>query len=231
MKSNQFFLNSKYLLFLSILYCVFCLSADVMANRFSSYGKFIWSDATLIFPLTYLISDIITEVYGYKIARTLIWIILIAQFTFSILLNLTNMTHPANFFTLGQEYTSVINPIFRFVLAGTIANIASDFLNIYLISRWKILSKGKLFWLRSIGSTAISELLLVFISGSIAFFGTVSYKNFQQIILSAYALEMFYAFIFVWPGWAIASYLKKSEGIDVYDHIINYNPFEFLQKN
>lgn len=87
--------------------------------------------------------------------------------------------------------------------------------------------KGKYFWLRSVASTALSELMLNIITGSLAFTGTVALAHVGNIIISGYLLEIFYAFIFVWPGWVLILYLKKKEHIDVYDYNTNYNPFRY----
>ncbi|MDF1760459.1 MAG: queuosine precursor transporter [Coxiellaceae bacterium] len=223
---SKFKLNSKYLLPLSVFYIVFCLSADVLAFRFTQFGPVVESGATLLFPMTYLISDIVTEVYGYNIAKLLIWLILLGEIVFALLLRLVNLAPYATFLQDPQAYNIVINPILRFVLAGVVANILSDFVNIYLLSKWKILAKGKHFWLRSIGSTAISELVLVLVVVLLGFSGTLNSKNLIRILIYAYGLELLYAVIFVWPGCVIANYLKKAEGLDVYDYQINYNPFK-----
>ncbi|MDF1655819.1 MAG: queuosine precursor transporter [Coxiellaceae bacterium] len=224
---DSFKLNSKYLLALAVFYVVFCLSADVLAFRFTQFGPVVESGATLLFPLTYLISDIITEVYGYNVAKMLVWLILLSELLFALLLRLVNLAPNASFFHDAHAYNVVINPILHFVVAGIIANIASDFVNIYLISKWKISSKGKYFWLRSIGSTAISEFILVLVVVLLGFSSTLNWHNLIHIMLCAYGLELFYAVIFVWPGCIIAKFLKKSEGLDVYDYKINYNPFRF----
>lgn len=125
------------------------------------------------------------------------------------------------------EFNHTLGNMLRFVISGIIANIVSNFLNVYLISKWKILMKGKHFWLRSVASTALSELMLNIITGTLAFAGTLTLGHVGNIILSGYLLEIFYAFIFVWPGWVLILYLKKKEHIDVYDYNTNYNPFRY----
>ena len=224
---TKFFLNSKYLLCLTVFYAVFCLSADVVAFRFTGFGPVVESGATLLFPLTYLISDIVAEVYGYNVAKMLIWLILIGEVIFALLLRLVMLTPTAPFFHDDQAFGLVINPMLRFVISGVVANVASDFMNIYIISKWKILAKGRLFWLRSIVSTAISELVLILIVVILAFSSTLDVKSLMQVLVSAYGLELVYAFIFVWPGWALSSFLKRAENLDVFDYNINYNPFKF----
>lgn len=226
--SNQpFELNTKYLLPLMMLYLMATLAADVVANKFVTLGPLLESGATLIFPLTYLIGDVVTEVYGYQVARKFIWLNLSCEFIFAILiLMVINLDSPTSI-PHQTEFKYSLGNMLRFVVSGMIANIVSDFLNIYLISRWKIFMKGQFFWFRSIASTAISELLLVVITGFSAFTGTIALMDVAKVAASAYVLEIAYAILFVLPGWWLIMFLKKAEGLDVYDYHVNYNPFYY----
>ncbi len=190
---QKFKLNSKYLILLAVLYVVVCLAADVVAFRFTGFGPVVESGATLLFPLTYLISDIVTEVYGYSVAKMFIWLILLGEVIFALLLRLIMLTPTASFFHDDLAYNIVTHPILRFVIAGVVANLASDFLNIFLISKWKILTKGRLFWLRSICSTAISEFILVLFSVVLGFSGAIKLTELLRVLVSAYGLEIVYA--------------------------------------
>ncbi len=227
MDNRPFELNSKFILPIIMLYVMATLAADVVAYKFVTIGPLVESGATLIFPLTYLLSDIVTEVYGYKIARKFIWLNLICELLFAVLIvAIVGMKSPA--FLHRQHYFNLaLGNTLRFVVSGIIANIISDFLNVYLISKWKIFMKGKHFWLRSVASTSISELFLVVITGLSAFTGTISFMHVVKVVSSAYIMELFYAFIFVWPGWMLILFLKKAENIDTYDYNIDYNPFRF----
>jgi len=225
--TNLFELNSRYLLPLMMLYLMATLAADVVAYKFVAIGPLIESGATLIFPFTYLIGDVVTEVYGYHIARKFIWLNLICELIFALLvIGIIHLESPAHMNSQAAFILSLGN-LLRFVLSGVLGNICSDFLNVYLISSWKILTRGKLFWLRSLVSTALSELVLILITGFSAFTGAVHFNDVLKIAGSAYLMEIFYALIFVWPSWALIIFLKNAEGLDVYDHQINYNPFYY----
>lgn len=226
-EQRPFELNSKFILPIIMLYVMATLAADVVAYKFTNIGPLRESGATFVFPITYLLSDVVTEVYGYKIARKFIWLNLICQLLFAlIIVGIINLQSPPDLHS--QDYFNLaLGNTLRFVVSGIIANIISDFLNVYLISKWKIFMKGKHFWLRSVASTSISELFLVVIMGWMAFIGTTSFANVAKVIVSAYILELFYAFIFVWPGWVLILFLKRAERIDTYDYNIDYNPFRF----
>lgn len=186
------------------------------------------SGATFIFPITYALGDIVAEVYGYNMARKLIWLSLFLQFIFAALVTIDIHLPSPEFWKEDNAYITVFGSIFRFVLAGTLANIISNFMNIYLVSKLKIPMEGKLFWLRSIISTLISGFLLVAIVIIAGFSGKeINLLKTWIMFKSTYICEIFYAFVLVIPAAFAAKFLKHSENIDVYDYHTNFNPFVF----
>lgn len=218
-------LNTKYLLLIVMIYFVAILTATAVAFKFVQIGPIVISGATILFPLTYLFSDIITEVYGYNIARKIIWLSLFGELLYSLTIKLVLLLPYAPFANYAHAFDLVDGHLYIFVMGGVIGNILSSFLNIYLISKWKIRLAGRLFWLRSIVSTAISELLIVGVAVIIGFSGQLTVHQQVSVFGWGYASEIFYACIFVWPGWLMSYYLKKAEGLDAYDRNISYNPF------
>lgn len=219
-------LNSKYLLLIVMAYFVAILSADVVAYKFVSIGIMTVSGATIVFPLTYLFGDVITEVYGYGIAKQIVWLSLIGELIFSLIIKGVISLPSATFANYQQAFELTDGSMYLFVAGGIVGNILSSFLNIYLISKWKILLKGKFFWVRSILSTAISELLIIGVAVVIGFTGRLSMHEQIAVFSWAYLIEIIYACIFVGPAWILSIFLKKSEGIDSYDYNVNYNPFK-----
>lgn len=218
----------KYILFISMLFVTVDLAAVSVAYRMVSINHLlqILSGATFIFPLTYCLGDIITEVYGYHLAKRLIWLSLLLQFIFALLITAV-LYLPAPFFWDNyNDYIHVFGSILRFVFAGTCANICSNFLNIYLVSKLKIPFEGKLFWLRSIISTVLGGFLLVSIVVLVGFSGgEMNLTNTWIMFKSTFSLEVIYAITLAIPATYITNFLKKQENIDVYDFNINYNPF------
>ena len=219
-------LNSKYLIPIITIYFVAILSADVVAFKFVSFGSFVISGATILFPLTYLFGDVLTEVYGYSLAKKIIWAGLIGEVVFSLLIKGVILLPSAPFANYQEAFNLTEGSMYLFVIGGVIGNIFSSFLNIYLISKWKILLSGRFFWLRSILSTAISELLIIGVAVVVGFSSRLSMHDQFSVFIWAYLLEIIYAVVFVWPAWGFSNFLKKSEGIDAYDYQVNYNPFK-----
>jgi uncharacterized integral membrane protein (TIGR00697 family) len=209
-----------------MLYITASVAADAVAFRFSLVDHLLVSGATIIFPITYLLSDIITEVYGYSMARKIIWLGLACEMVFALLIKFILTIPYSKNFPYQPEYKDIFDPILRFVASGIIADIASSFANVYIISKLKILLKGKGFIWRSIASTAIGELIMNIIICILAFSSVASFLVVFKLIVSAYTLEMFYAFIFVFPAWMIILILKRNENMDAYDYDTNFNIFK-----
>ncbi len=130
-----------------------------------------------------------------------------------------------SFWHIQQSYDNVFGNMVRFVLAGTVATISSSFINVYAISKWKILMKGKHFWLRSIGASAIGGFVLITAIILFGYLGTLKLKEVMVMFLSIYTLELIYACLLAWPAWILAGFLKIKEQVDVYDLNTNFNPF------
>ncbi|MDO8954346.1 MAG: queuosine precursor transporter [Gammaproteobacteria bacterium] len=222
-------LNSRFILPISLFYLTAMLAADVVAYKFVGIDNIVISGATIIFPFTYLFGDVIAEVYGYNIAKKIIWLGLICEFIFALTIKGIIDLPYASFANYGNDFNLILGSMLRFTVGGIIGNIVSSFLNIYLISKWKILVNGRAFWLRSIVSTALSELVIIGFAVMIGFTSRMSIEMAFKMIAWAYILEIFYAFIFVWPAWWLSLYLKKAENIDSYDYGVNYNPFHFAK--
>jgi len=218
----------KYIIFLSMLFVTLDLSSASVAYKLVSLNSLfqINSGATFIFPLTYGLGDIITEVYGYNMARRLIWMSLFLQFIFALLVTLDIYLPNPPFWEGEKAYIFVFGSMLRFISAGTLGNLVSNFANIYLISKLKIPMEGKLFWLRSIFSTMTSGFLLVAIVIFVGFSGHgINLRETWVMFRSTYLLEVLYAFICVIPAAFMAKFLKRHENVDVYDYDTNFNPF------
>lgn len=224
-ESGQFHLNSKCLLLISMLYITISITATALAYRFVSIGPTTVSGATVIFPLNFFVIDIIAEVYGFSIAKKIIWMGLLCELLFAMIAQaILYMPYPT-FWHLHNEYEHIFGSSLRFVLSGIIADLVSMFTSAYLISKWKILMNGKYFGTRSIGATIISDFFMTLIIGISAFVGTVPSIDLLKILASGYLLHVAYALIFVWITVVLVNVIKKIEKTDNYDANINYNPF------
>lgn len=205
-------------------------AADILAYRMTTFGPLLVSVGVFIVPFTYICSDIITEVYGYNLTRQVIWMGLINEFIFNFICYSMNLFSAPAFLHNQPAYLQVLSPLMRIYFGVILANIASIFINAYCISKWKILLKGRFFWLRSLGASSIGQLTFTILCDIVVFSGTMQFMQVLRTIESIFLIKICCEIILVYPANILVKILKKHEKINVYDNDINYNPFKILNK-
>lgn len=222
-------LNSKFIMLIVMVYAVVSVAADVVAYKYTRFFGLVESGATILFPLTYVLGDVVAEVYGWGIAMRMVWFGLLSEAIFALCIVFVLHLQTYGIGHYQNEYNDVLGNIWLFVFAGIVADAIAGLLNVFFISKYKVLWHGKVFWIRSILSTCISEFILILITVLIAFTSDIHLKETIHVFWNAYLLEICYAFIFVIPAQLMVYGLKRSEGIDVYDYGVSYNPFKFTE--
>ena len=217
-------MNVSYRLVVIAAIFVTCLiTANTIAVKVVSLGPFILPAAIIIFPLSYIFGDILTEVYGYRWARRVIWLGFLCNLIFVIFAWVGQILPPAPFWELQEAYKSILGYAWRLLVASFCGYLVGEFANSFVLAKMKILTRGRWLWSRTIGSTIVGQGLdsLVFII--IAFAGTPSfmlimilYHWLAKTVLEAIATPFTYA---------VVNFLKKKEAIDTYDYQTNFNPF------
>ena len=157
-------------------YVTVSLAADIVAFKFASFFGFVESGATLIFPFTYILGDVMCEVYGWKITMRIVWLALVCEGLFALLISLIIHMPAYGIGEFQDQYINVLGSMWLFIVGGIVSNAVAGLLNIYFMSKWKILAQGKKFWLRSILSTCISEFILIIITVLIAFLPYIKFE-------------------------------------------------------
>lgn len=224
--SNQPRYSYKYLIFLSVFYFLGWVVSYPVVYKLIYIDHVIESSATLLFPMSYAVADIITEVYGYKVARQVVWAGLICGLFFSGALELISYIPSANPDFTGNSYEVVFSHILRVYISITTGSVVGNFLNIYFISKFKIILKGRFFWARSLFATGVGELIFTALAGIMVWAGIQSWSHMAIILIDAYIFKMIYATIAIIPAATLVVFLKRSEHVDIYDININYNPFK-----
>ena len=179
--------------------------------------------AVILFPLTYIIGDVFTEVYGFRKARTIIWLGFICSF-FAVVIYLITIALPHPGFWEGQEaYAAVLGTTPRVVLASFSGYLFGEFSNSIILSRLKVVTKGKNLWMRTILSTVVGEGLDSVIFIMISFWGTMDNSVVLQMILFQYLFKVSYEVLFTPVTYLVVKLVKRAEGIDIYDEGIKYN--------
>lgn len=217
----------KYPYLLLGLYLTFLLSTVCLASRITQIGTMLEPGGIFVFPLTFSICDIVGEVYGYAYPRLFIWIGVLAEFLFSLVVITVSHLPAPDFFTQASAYEIVFDPTLRYVGSGLVGLLIGELTNVYLLSKWKIFLKGKFFILRSLLSTALGQALLTVIVDMLNYFGKLTEHHLGWMMVCGYLWKMCCAVIMVFPAWLVVKYLKKAEQVDHYDIHTNFNPFIF----
>jgi uncharacterized integral membrane protein (TIGR00697 family) len=200
------------------------ITANIIAIKLISIGGLVLPAAIIIFPLSYIFGDILTEVYGYRAARRVIWLgflcNLIAVLTIwvgGLLPALDEEVQEAWGLTLGYSP--------RLLLASFSAYLIGEFANSFVLAKMKVRTKGRWLWTRTIGSTVVGQGLDSTVFIIIAFAGTPWFVPIS--IAHHWLVKTGYETAATPFTYAIVNYLKKKEGIDTYDYDTNFNPFGF----
>ncbi len=179
--------------------------------------------AIIIFPLSYIFGDILTEVYGYRQARRVIWLgffcnlIAVGAFWVAGLI-------PAFDSELQGAYERIFNYVPRVLAASFVAYLVGEFANSFVLARMKVRTKGRFLWSRTIGSTIVGQGLDAAVFIGIAFGGTLPGAILGSMILTHWLVKTLYETVATPFTYAIVGYLKQKEGIDTYDYDTDFNP-------
>lgn len=221
--------NSKYFIYVAIVFVAVLMISNTVAVKLVQIGPFVFAGAIFIFPISYIFGDILTEVYGYRASRKIIWsgfaALIFMSFCYWFVQKL-----PFPPFWQGQTaYDAILGTVPRIVLGSIIAYFAGEFSNSFVLSKMKVWMQGRRLWMRTIGSTIVGEGVDSVIFAVVAFAGTIPASGLITLILSGYFIKVVYEILATPITYLIVNKLKKVEGIDVYDRNISYNPFRLSE--
>ncbi len=209
-----------------ILFATCLLISNILASKIMMIGPWSAPAGVLIFPLAYIINDVIVEVWGYQKTRLIIWagfgVNVMAVLFFSLAIAVT----AAPFWQNQDAFATILGSTPRIVAASMLAYLMGSFLNAFVMSKFKVLTKGKGFSLRAVVSTLVGEGADSAIFITIAFTGLFPAKAIITMIITQAIIKTVYE-IAVLPLtiWVVAK-VKNLEGADTFDYKISYNPFK-----
>jgi uncharacterized integral membrane protein (TIGR00697 family) len=190
-------------------------------------GGVVWpfGAGILFFPISYVIGDVLTEVYGYARARRCIWAGF-AALTFMAFMAFVVVALPPSPDWTGQAaYEQVFGQVPRIVFASILAFWAGEFVNSYVLARMKIWTKGRHLWTRTIGSTLVGQGVDSLIFYPLAFYGVWDNKTLLVVLATQWALKVGWEVVLTPVTYAAVGWLKRHEGVDVYDEHTDFTPF------
>ncbi len=215
----------KYLGVISVFFVSVLLISNVASTKIVDFGWFTFDGGTLLFPLSYIFGDILTEVYGYKNTKGVIWLGFFMALLMSLVFIVVGKLPSASGWNNQSAYDLILGLTPRIVFASLIAYACGEFSNSYILAKMKIWTKGKILWARTIGSTIIGEFVDSILFILIAFWGILPNSLLITLIISNYVFKTAIEIIFTPATYKVVNFLKKEEGEDYYDTDTNFNPF------
>lgn len=216
-------LYSPLFVVLAGLFVASLIAANIISVKLIALGNWFVPAGVVIFPLSYIFGDVLTEVYGYRSARRVIWLGFLCNLVVVGAIWVAGLWPAAPFWQDQGAWDVVLGFTPRLLLASFIAYLVGEFANSFILARMKVATQGRWLWSRTIGSTLVGEGLdsLVFIA--IAFAGLPGI-DLTTAILTQWAIKVAYEVIATPVTYLLVGYLKRAEGLDVYDHNTSFNP-------
>jgi hypothetical protein len=211
-----------FLLF-TVLFCVCLIVANLVEIKTVDLGFTTITAGMVVFPLSYIINDCIVEVYGFRKARMVIWLGFGMNFFVTMLLQLAILLPGAEGWNAQDAMVAIYGGVPRIFIASFLAFICGSMVNALVMSKMKVLNKGKYFSLRAILSTVFGEGADSVIFFPLAFFGTLPLDVIIELIVAQTCLKTLYEIIILPVTIRVVRYIKRIEHLDTYDNNINYS--------
>ncbi len=205
---------------------ILLLSNVIGAAKIATLGGWEFGAGILFFPVSYVIGDVLTEVYGYARARRCIWVGFAAMLFMAFMSWVVVSLPPAAGWTGQAAYESVFGQVPRIVAASIIAFWAGEFVNSYVLARMKIWTRGKHLWSRTIGSTVFGQAVDSLLFYPIAFLGLWSAQQVITVMVTNWTLKVLWEVVLTPVTYAVVGWLKRHEGVDLFDEATDFTPFK-----
>lgn len=231
---------------ISAFVAILLLSNLIGAAKLAHVGGHVFGAGILFFPVSYVLGDVLTEVYGYANARRCVWTgfvaLLFMAFMSVVVVAMPPFDdwkcaatsdpmfasvlqgHPAGAICQ-STYDSVFGSTWRIVLASVTAFWAGEFVNSFVLAKMKIWTAGRMLWTRTIGSTVFGQAVDSAIFYPIAFLGIWDISSVLTVMVTNWALKVLWEVVLTPVTYAVVGFLKRSEGVDVFDTDTDFSPF------
>jgi uncharacterized integral membrane protein (TIGR00697 family) len=204
---------------------ILLLSNLIGASKLANLWGHTFGAGILFFPISYVLGDVLTEVYGYANARRCVWMGFGALVFMAFMSWVVVAMPPADGWTGQAAYESVFGSTWRIVLASVIAFWAGEFVNSFVLAKMKILTNGSKLWTRTISSTVFGQAVDSALFYPIAFLGVWSNVQVLTVLVTNWGLKVLWEVVLTPVTYAVVGFLKAREGVDVFDNDTDFSPF------
>ncbi len=214
----------KHLDTIASLFVAVLLISNVASSKIVKIWLFEFDGGTLLFPLSYIFGDILTEIYGFRHSRKIIWLGFFSAGLMSLIFAIVGFLKPAPGWENQEAYLSILGQTPRIVFASLIAYFSGEYTNSVTLAVLKVRTKGKYLWIRTIGSTIVGEFVDTLLFVLIAFLFVLPYNTLRNVIISNYIFKVGIEVIFTPVTYFVVKKLKKIENYDYYDKDTIFSP-------
>ncbi|HYQ61003.1 MAG TPA: queuosine precursor transporter [Desulfatiglandales bacterium] len=219
--------GTKYSHWFLIVVAVFvtCLiTANIIAVKLVDLFGLILPAAIFIFPLSYITGDVLTEVYGYRQARKVIWLGFLCNVLVVVAIWIAQVLPAASFWDGQRAYERILGYTPRILVASFLAYLVGEFANSFVLAKLKIATQGRWLWMRTIGSTLVGQGLDSVVFIALAFAGTLPVQALTLAIVTQWLAKSAYEAAATPFTYLVVNFLKRREGMDTYDFETRFNP-------
>ncbi|MEA4982151.1 MAG: queuosine precursor transporter [Paludibacter sp.] len=209
-----------------LLFTVCLIVANIIEQKLIMIGPVEATAGLLIFPISYIVNDLIAEVWGFRKVRLIIWYGFFMNFLAVFVFRLSIWVPGSENFTHGEAFNLVLGNTMRITIASFVAFLTGSFLNAYVMSKMKIIQQGRGFSIRAVVSTLLGEGADSIVFFIIAFYGVIPNNDLLILVGTQTAMKTAYEILVLPLTNLIVKWVKKKEEVDVYDAGISYNPFK-----
>ncbi len=215
----------RYFDLIMALFVAVLLISNVASAKIVQLGPLTFDGGTLLFPVSYIFGDILTEVYGYRRSRRVIWMGFFCAALMALTFSVVGWLPAADGWENQAAYQTILGLTPRIVAASLLAYWAGEFSNSYTLARMKVLTRGRWLWTRTIGSTIVGEGVDTVLFVTIAFAGALPGDLLIAVMLSNYLFKTGLEALMTPVTYQVVSFLKGAESEDYYDRGTDFNPF------
>ncbi len=205
---------------------ILLLSNLIGASKLATVGGYTFGAGILFFPVSYVLGDVLTEVYGYARARRCVWAGFGALIFMAFMSYVVVAMPPAAGWPNQTAYETVFGSTWRIVLASISAFWAGEFVNSFVLAKMKIMTGGKQLWARTIGSTVFGQAVDSLIFYPLAFLGVWSTQQVATVMVTNWLLKVLWEAVLTPVTYVVVGWLKRHEGVDLFDEGTDFTPFK-----
>ncbi len=206
------------------LFVTVLIISNIIAVKLVTIGPLVVTAAIVLFPVSYILADVLTEVYGYGVARRTIWIGFLCNLVAVLAIVVGGVIPAAPFWEAQDAYDAILGYSSRLLAASFVAYLGGEFLNAFVLAKLKLRTGGRHLWLRTIGSTLVGQALDSAVFVVVAFAGVLPTEALLVATVSQWAAKSLYEALATPLTYLVVGFLKRSEGVDHYDRQTRFNP-------